>query len=124
MTKPLPLAPKAYLALISFLRECRSKQEAQPDAPPQEYLGEGILGCGPPPLLRPPTPCSAAVIELCVRACVPACVRACVWVKPQRKGLGLATSRGTSTLLLLLMLWFLLLLQKFLLILEKGALVS
>ncbi|KAL3147888.1 hypothetical protein ABBQ32_002606 [Trebouxia sp. C0010 RCD-2024] len=39
MTKQLPLAPKAYLALIAFLRECRSKQEAQPDAPPQEYLG-------------------------------------------------------------------------------------
>ena len=39
MTKPLPLSHKAYLALITFLRQCRSKQKTQPDSPPQDYLG-------------------------------------------------------------------------------------
>ena len=39
MTKPLPLSHKAYLALITFLRQCRSKQKTLPDSPPQDYLG-------------------------------------------------------------------------------------
>lgn len=69
MTKQLPLAPKAYLALIAFLRECRSKQEAQPDAPPQEYLGKGILGFGPSPLLRAPNP-PLQLQSSCVCVCV------------------------------------------------------
>ena len=45
MTKPLPLSHKAYLALINFLRQCRSKQKALPDSPPQDYLGDA-LGLG------------------------------------------------------------------------------
>lgn len=40
MTKPLPLSHKAYLALITFLRQCRSKQKTLPDSPPQDYLGD------------------------------------------------------------------------------------
>ena len=39
MTKPLPLQPKAYLALISFLRQCWRQQRDQPDALSQDYLG-------------------------------------------------------------------------------------
>ena len=42
MSKPLPLQPKAYLALISFLRECRKQQPDQSDAPSQAYLGEQL----------------------------------------------------------------------------------
>lgn len=39
MTKPLPLQPKAYLALISFLRECRKQNRNDSRSPSQSYLG-------------------------------------------------------------------------------------
>ena len=39
MTKPLPLQPKAYLALISFLRECRKQNRNDSKSPSQSYLG-------------------------------------------------------------------------------------
>ena len=42
MTKPLPLSQKAYLALITFLRQCRSKQKTLPEEPPQDYLGDAV----------------------------------------------------------------------------------
>ena len=42
MSKPLPLQPKAYLALISFLRECRKQQPDQSDSPSQAYLGKQL----------------------------------------------------------------------------------
>lgn len=40
MTKPLPIPHKAYLALITFLRQCRSKQQERNDVPSQNYLGK------------------------------------------------------------------------------------
>ena len=43
MTKPLPLPHKAYLALITFLRQCRSKQAEQAEAPQQDYLGTAMI---------------------------------------------------------------------------------
>ncbi len=39
MSKPLPLQPKAYLALITFLRECRKQHTADPKSVSQDYLG-------------------------------------------------------------------------------------
>ena len=43
MAQPLPLQPKAYLALISFLRKCRQQKSQPPEAPNQDYLGMYIL---------------------------------------------------------------------------------
>ena len=39
MTKPLPLRPKAYQALITFLGECRKQGGGQAGPPSQDYLG-------------------------------------------------------------------------------------
>ncbi|DBB07277.1 TPA: hypothetical protein ACH3X3_008782 [Trebouxia sp. C0006] len=39
MSKPLPLQPKAYLALITFLRECRKQHTDDPKSVSQDYLG-------------------------------------------------------------------------------------
>ena len=50
MTKSLPLPHKAYLALVTFLRECRSKQAEQADAPPQDYLGTSTAASACPPM--------------------------------------------------------------------------
>ena len=39
MTKPLPLTPKAYLALIKFLRQCRQRSAETSTQLSQDYLG-------------------------------------------------------------------------------------
>jgi hypothetical protein len=43
MSKPLPLQPKAYLALITFLRECRKQHTDDPKSVSQDYLGDDLL---------------------------------------------------------------------------------
>ena len=43
MTKPLPLAFKAYLALIKFLQQCRLHEPDAAKALSQDYLGELTL---------------------------------------------------------------------------------
>ena len=40
MSKPLPLQPGAYLALITFLRECRKQHTDDPKSVSQDYLGD------------------------------------------------------------------------------------
>ena len=42
MSKPLPLQPKAYLALITFLRECRKQHTHDPKSVSQDYLGDDL----------------------------------------------------------------------------------
>ena len=42
MSKPLPLQPKAYLALITFLRECRKQHTDDRTSVSQDYLGDDL----------------------------------------------------------------------------------
>lgn len=41
-SKPLPLPPKAYLALIAFLRECRQQHTDDPQSVSQDYLSNDL----------------------------------------------------------------------------------
>jgi hypothetical protein len=60
MSKPLPLQPKAYLALITFLRECRQQHTHDPKSVSQDYLGDDLsrLVCKYQVMLTMVTPAS------------------------------------------------------------------